>query len=173
MALSLVGTDFRRSQDQKGFTVGTVEKYKTEAHALKAEEGVRLMINDGMLRREQVLFCGILDRFLLHQKQAEDAEQITHNTLASYRSMIANISDPSGATTISKTLGPLWCRNGFASSSSRLSTQGHIRSLMYRLFDKAMLWELLNIESCGSACTPEGTARRSWIKEKTFLHSKL
>ena len=123
MALSLVGTDFRRSQDQKGFTVGTVEKYKTEAHALKAEEGVRLMINDGMLRREQVLFCGILDRFLIDQKQAEDAEQITHSTLASYRSMICNISDPSGATTISKTLGPLWCRNGFPSSSSRLSTR--------------------------------------------------
>jgi hypothetical protein len=40
------------------------------------------------LRRESVLFCGILDRFLLDQRQEEDAEQITHNTLASYRSMI-------------------------------------------------------------------------------------
>jgi hypothetical protein len=35
------------------------------------------------LRREPVLFSGILDRFLLDQKQEEDAEQITHNTLAS------------------------------------------------------------------------------------------
>ena len=65
-----------------GFTVGTVEQYKTEAHALKAAEGMRLMINDGILRREPVLFCGILDRFLLDQKQEEDGEQITHNTLA-------------------------------------------------------------------------------------------
>jgi len=36
---------------------------------LKAAEGMRLMINDGMLRRDPVLFCGILDRFLLDQKQ--------------------------------------------------------------------------------------------------------
>jgi integrase len=49
---------------RRGFylTVGTVEKYKTEDHALKAEEGMRLMINDGILRREPVLFCvGIAD----------------------------------------------------------------------------------------------------------------
>ena len=50
---------------------------------MKAAEGMRLMINDGILRRDPVLFCGILDRFLLDQKQEEDAEQITHNTLAS------------------------------------------------------------------------------------------
>jgi hypothetical protein len=53
----------------------TVEKYKTEAHALKAAEGMRLMINDGILRQDPVLFCGILDRFLIDQKQEEDAEQ--------------------------------------------------------------------------------------------------
>jgi len=54
MALSLVGTDFGRTQKRRGFTVGTVEQYKTEAHALKAAEGMRLMINDGILRREPV-----------------------------------------------------------------------------------------------------------------------
>jgi len=52
---------------------------------LKAAEGMRLMINDGMTRRDPVLFCGLLDRFLLDQKQEQEAEQITHNTLASYR----------------------------------------------------------------------------------------
>ena len=43
-------SDGRRKR--RGFTVGTVEQYKTEAHALKAAEGMRLMINDGILRRE-------------------------------------------------------------------------------------------------------------------------
>jgi hypothetical protein len=47
------------------------------------------MINDGITRRDPVLFCGLLDRFLLDQKQEQEAEQITHNTLASYRSMIS------------------------------------------------------------------------------------
>ncbi len=68
-------SDGRRKR--RVFTVGTVEQYKTEAHALKAAEGMRLMIDDGILRREPVLFCGILDRFLLDQKQEEEAEQIT------------------------------------------------------------------------------------------------
>ena len=173
MALSLVGTDFRRSQDQKGFTVGTVEKYKTEAHALKAAEGMRLMINDGILRREPVLFCGILDRFLLDQKQEEEAEQITHNTLASYRSMICKHIRPKWGDNHLENVGPALVQERLPKLFLSPKYKGHIRSLMYRLFDKAMLWELLNIESCGSACTPEGTARRSWIKEKTFLHSKL
>ena len=43
---------------RRGFTVGTVEKYRTEAHALKAAEGMRLLINDGVAAREPVLFCG-------------------------------------------------------------------------------------------------------------------
>ena len=38
-------SDGRRTR--RGFTVGTVEEYKTEAHALKAAEGMRLIINDG------------------------------------------------------------------------------------------------------------------------------
>ena len=52
---------------------------KEEARALKAAEGMRLMINDGIARREPVLFCGLLDcglldRFLLDQKQEQEAE---------------------------------------------------------------------------------------------------
>ena len=36
-------SDGRRKR--RGFTVGTVEQYKTETHALKAAEGMRLMFN--------------------------------------------------------------------------------------------------------------------------------
>ena len=137
-------SDGRRTR--RGFTVGTVEKYKTEAHALKAAEGMRLMINDGMLRRDPVLFCGILDRFLLDQKQEEDAEQITHNTLASYRSMICQHIRPKWGDAHLEDVRPAlvqdWLRNLVLSPKYK----GHIRSLMYRLFDKAMLWELLNVE---------------------------
>jgi len=67
---------------RRGLTVGTVEKYKTEAEALKAAEGMRLMANDGIFARERVHFCGILDRFLIEQKQEQEAEQITYQTLS-------------------------------------------------------------------------------------------
>ena len=74
---------------RRGFTVGTVEEYKTQAQALKAAEGKRLLINDGIASRPPVLFGAVLDRFLLEQKQEQEAEQITHSTCSSYRSMIS------------------------------------------------------------------------------------
>jgi len=43
---------------------------------------MRLMANDGIFARERVHFCGILDRFLIEQKQEQEAEQITYQTLS-------------------------------------------------------------------------------------------
>ena len=137
-------SDGRRTR--RGFTVGTVEKYRTETRALKAAEGMRLMINDGILRREPVLFCGILDRFPLDQKQEEDAEQITHNTLASYRSMICQHIRPKWGDAYLEDVRPALVQDWLRKLVLSPKYKGHIRSLMYRLFDKAMLWESLNVE---------------------------
>ena len=104
------------------------------------------MINDGITRRDPVLFCGLLDRFLLDQKQEQEAQQITHNTLASYRSMISQHIRPKWGDAyledVRAALVQDWLRRLVLSPKYK----GHIRSLMYRLFDKAMLWELLNVE---------------------------
>jgi integrase len=131
---------------RRGLTVGTVEKYKTEAQALKAAEGMRLMANDGILGRERVPFCGILDRFLIEQKQEQEAEQITHQTLASYRSIIRRHIRPKCGDFYLQDVRPSlvqdWLRNLVMSPKYK----GHIRSLMYRLFDKAMIWELIDVE---------------------------
>jgi hypothetical protein len=35
---------------------------------------------DDIARREPVLFCGLLDRFPVDQKQGKEAEQITHDS---------------------------------------------------------------------------------------------
>lgn len=104
------------------------------------------MINDGILRRDSVLFCGILDRFLLDQKQEEDAEQITHNTLASYRSMICQHIRPKWGDSFFEDVRPALVQDWLRKLVLSPKYKGHIRSLMYRLFDKAMLWELLNVE---------------------------
>ncbi len=131
---------------RRGLTVGTVEKYKTEAQALKAAEGLRLMANDGILARERVLFCGILDRFLIEQKQEQEAEQITYQTLASYRSIIRRHIRPKWGDFYLQDVRPSlvqdWLRNLVMSPKYK----GHVRSLMYRLFDKAMIWELIDVE---------------------------
>ncbi len=136
-------SDGRRKR--RGFTVGTVVQYKTETHALKAAEGMRLMINDGVQRREPVLFCGLLDRFLLDQKQEQEAEQITHNTLASYRSMISQHIRPKWGDTYLEEVRPASVQDWLRKLVLSPKYKGHIRSLLYRLFDKAMLWELLDV----------------------------
>jgi integrase len=131
---------------RRGFTVGTVEKYRTEAHALKAAEGMRLLINDGVAAREPVLFCGVLDRFLIEQKQEQEAEQITHGTLASYRSMISQHILPKWGDMYLQDVRPALVQDWLRTLTLSPTYRGHIRSLMYRLFDRAMIWELIGVD---------------------------
>jgi integrase len=131
---------------RRGFTVGTVEQYRTEAHALKAAEGMRLLINDGVAAREPVLFCGVLDRFLLEQKQEQEAEQITHGTLASYRSMISQHILPKWGDMYLQDVRPALVQDWLRMLPLSPTYKGHIRSLMYRLFDRAMIWELIAVD---------------------------
>jgi integrase len=126
--------------------VGTVEQYKTEAHALKAAEGMRLIINDRIPSRQPVLFCGILDRFLHEQEQEREAEQITHNTVASYRSMISQHIRPKWGDVYVEDVRPALVQDWLRKLTLSPKYKGHVRSLMYRLFDKAMLWELVRVD---------------------------
>ena len=137
-------SDGRRKR--RGFTVGTVEQYRTEAHALKAAEGMRLLINDGVAAREPVLFCGVLDRFLIEQKQEQEAEQITHGTLASYRSMISQHILPKWGDMYLQDVRPALVQDWLRTLTLSPTYKGHIRSLMYRLFDRAMIWELIAVD---------------------------
>ena len=131
---------------RRGFTVGTVEKYRTEAHALKAAEGMRLLINDGVAAREPVLFCSVLDRFLIEQKQEQEAEQITHGTLGSYRSMISQHIHPKWGDVYLQDVRPALVQDWLRKLTLSPAYKGHIRSLMYRLFDRAMIWELIGVD---------------------------
>jgi integrase len=131
---------------RRGFTVGTVEEYKTQAQALKAAEGTRLLINDGIASRAPVLFGAVLDRFLLEQKQEEEAEQITHSTYVSYRSMISQHIRPKWGDVSLQDVRPALVQDWLRKLTLSPKYKGHIRSLMYRLFDRAMIWELIGID---------------------------
>ena len=98
---------------------------------MKAAEGIRLPINDGITRRDPVLFCGLLDRFLLDQKQEQEAEQITHNTLASYRSMISQHIRPKWGDAYLEDVRPALVQDWLRRLVLSPKYKGHIRSLMY------------------------------------------
>ena len=131
---------------RRGFTVGTVEEYKTQAQALKAAEWKRLLINDGIASRAPVLFGAVLGRFLLEQKQEEEAEQITHSTYVSYRSMISQHIRPKWGDVSLQDVRPALVQDWLRKLTLSPKYKGHIRSLMYRLFDRAMIWELIGID---------------------------
>ncbi|MGB8889264.1 MAG: tyrosine-type recombinase/integrase [Candidatus Korobacteraceae bacterium] len=131
---------------RRGFTVGTVEEYKTQAQALKAAEWKRLLVNDGIASRAPVLFGAVLGRFLLEQKQEEEAEQITHSTYVSYRSMISQHIRPKWGDVSLQDVRPALVQDWLRKLSLSPKYKGHIRSLMYRLFDRAMIWELIGID---------------------------
>jgi len=69
MVLSLVETNSDGGKIRRALTVGSVEQYKTEAQALKAAEGRRLIINDAAPSRPLVTFSALLDRLLIDQEQ--------------------------------------------------------------------------------------------------------
>jgi hypothetical protein len=101
--------------------------------------------HDGVAQRPPVPFSGLLDRFLLDQKQEQASEQITHNTLASYRSMISQHIRPKWGDCKLGEVRPNLVQDWLRKLAVSPKYKGHIRSLMYRLFDKAMLWELLDV----------------------------
>jgi Phage integrase, N-terminal SAM-like domain len=113
---------------------------------LKAAEGKRLLINDGIASRAPVLFGGVLDRFLLEQNQEQEAEQITHSTYVSYRSMISQHIRPKWGDVCLRDVRPALVQDWLRKLTLSPKYKGHIRSLMYRLFDRAMIWELIGVD---------------------------
>jgi integrase len=107
---------------------------------------MRLMINAGVPSRQPVVFCGILDRFLLEQEQEREAGQITHNTVASYRSMISQHIRAKWGDVYVEDVRPALVQDWLRKLTLSPKYKGHIRSLMSRLFDKAMIWELIGVD---------------------------
>ena len=93
-----------------------------------------------------MLFCSVLDRFLIEQKQEQEAEQITHGTLGSYRSMISRHIHPKWGDVYLQDVRPALVQDWLRKLTLSPAYKGHIRSLMYRLFDRAMIWELIGVD---------------------------
>src|SRR5712671_4654484 len=66
--------------------------------------------------------------------------------LASYRSMICQHIRPKWGDAYLEDVRPALVQDWLRKLILSPKYKGHIRSLMYRLFDKAMLWELPSVE---------------------------
>jgi integrase len=124
-------------------TLGTTRDFPSQADARRAAEGLRLQINSGLPLREAVTFQGLLDRYV-----SEEIElgELAHTTKEVDRSRINSHISPKWGKRLLKDVKPYLVQDWLRKLPVAPKTKGHLRGLMYRLFEKAMLWELTPIE---------------------------
>ena len=166
--------DGRRTR--RGFTVGTVDSTKRRSHSLKATEGMRLIINDGVAQRPPVPLVVSWNVSFWIRNRGKSPNKITYNTLASYRSMISQHIRPRWGESQLEDVRPTLVQDWLRKLDVSPKYKGHIRSLMYRLFDKAMLLELLDVqrnpvELVEGRASASGESARVFFKYRTHGES--
>jgi len=124
-------------------TLGTTRDFPSEADARRAAEGLRLQINSGLPLREAVTFQDLLDRYVSEEIELGEP---AHTTKEVDRSRINSHISPKWGKSLLKDIKPYLVQDWLRKLPVAPKTKGHLRGLMYRLFEKAMLWELTPIE---------------------------
>jgi integrase len=124
-------------------TLGTVEDYRSQTEARRAAEGLRLQINNGLPLREAVTFQGLIDRYI--REEIEQGE-LAHTTKETELNRINKHISPTWGRCLLKDVKPYPVQAWLRKLPVAPKTKGHLRGLMYRLFEKAMLWELVPFE---------------------------
>ena len=168
------GKSLRRS-----LVLGTTEKYKTKAQALKAAEGHRLKVNNESATTREVTFGALIERYIIEERlreskdrtravgmveedEAFDVEALEPSTASSYLSMLKVHIKPKWENYFISEVKPSAVEAWLKSVDREPKTKGHLKALMYRLFEKAMLWELLPFDrNPMELVTIKGISKRS------------
>jgi integrase len=147
---------------RKSAVIGTAEQYKTKAQAQKAAEGYRLTANREGREKSEPTFGALIERFILEEKLRDakdrprtvgvfemdeefDAEALDPSTANSYLSILkVHIRPRWGESSLSE-VRPAMVQEWLRGLVAAPKTKGHVKALMHRLFEKAMLWELLPV----------------------------
>jgi integrase len=142
--------------------IGSSEKLKTKAQALKAAEGCRLKANFESEEARESTFGALIESYITAERLREsknrtpgigtfevdedfDVEALDYSTASSYLSMLdVHIRPKWGNYPIHAVKAALvqeWLR----SLAIAPKTKVHLKAMMHRLFEKAMLWELLPV----------------------------
>ena len=125
---------------RKTCTIGSVDKYKTEAQARKAVEALLLKLNSEtpQQRMAVVTFGGVCDRYI----QEELPER--YSTGKSYRSNIERHLKPRWGDYLLEKIRPMAVEDWLKNLDMAPKSKAHIRSLMHLMYQCAARWELFN-----------------------------
>ena len=92
--------------------------------------------NSGLPLREAVTFQGLLDRYVSEEIELGEP---AHTTKEVDRSRINSHISPKWGKSLLKDIKPYLVQDWLRKLPVAPKTKGHLRGLMYRLFEKAML----------------------------------
>ncbi len=129
----------------------------TEASAWKAVEGLRMKLNSENPKKALAdpSFGGLVDRFitderlvfLSKQKKGQaDGDGLQYATACAYLSILNLHIKPKWGTTPLSKMRPAQVQEWLLGHEAAPRYRSKIKSLMHRLFEKAMLWELIDIQ---------------------------
>ncbi len=131
-----------------------LDKFPTQTAAERHLEAFVLKLNkeNPTLAVMEPTFNAILDRFIedermMEIKQIRPGEQreddgLSYSTVLSYLSVIKRVRAKWGKTRIVR-MKPMLIQAWLKELEAAPKTKGHIKAVMYRLYEKAMLWEMV------------------------------
>jgi integrase len=133
----------------------STEKFPTQVAVERHLEAFVLKLNteNPTLAILEPTFAAILDRFIEEEKMLEikqrrpgdrcDSEgELSYSTVVSYLSVIKRVREKWGTTRITR-MKPLGVQDWLKNMEAAPKTKGHFKAVMHRLYEKAMLWELV------------------------------
>jgi NTE family protein len=142
-----------------GLDIGRTVSNQLQFHADWTAQVIRWSLVNGIAAgpsisgTAQPTFAALLDRFIEEERlleiksvrpgqSCEGIGELSYSTASSYLSNIKRIRAQWGTTRIVR-MKPMKVQEWLKSLDLAPKTKGHIKAVMHRLFEKAMLWELV------------------------------
>jgi integrase len=139
---------------RKSMFLGT-DRFPTQVAVERHLEAFVLKLNseNPTLAILEPTFAAILDRFIEEEKlleiklrrpgdRCESEGELSYSTVVSYLSVIKQVRVKWGETRISR-MKPLGVQEWLKKMDAAPKTKGHVKAIMHRLYEKAMLWEIV------------------------------
>ncbi len=133
----------------------STEKFPTQVAVERHLEAFVLKLNseNPTLAILEPTFAAILDRFIEEEKlleikqrrpgdRCESEGELSYSTVTSYLSVIKRVREKWGTTRITR-MKPVQVQDWLKKMDAAPKTKGHYKAVMHRLYEKAMLWEIV------------------------------
>ena len=133
----------------------STEKFPTQVAVERHLEAFVLKLNseNPTLAILEPTFAAILDRFIEEEKlleikqrrpgdRCEGEGELSYSTVVSYLSVIKHVRAKWGTTRITR-MKPVQVQDWLKKMDAAPKTKGHYKAVMHRLYEKAMLWEIV------------------------------